>query len=227
MFHLRHATVEDAEALRLVIEASLGDVVDVARLTDLLAQGRQTLVVYEALSGQIVGFCDGFRTQDAEGKGRWEVDLIGVHPSWQGRGLARRLLAEQLKIALASNVQQARALIAEQNSASQKAFRAQGFIPDAERVVLCLLSGYALEWQALARVVPVTTLTYTGNWLETISMDRLAQALMDAPKTQDNMLVGAVIPESALVTHVHLQDLLQVLGQYQWWRYAWSVEAKD
>jgi ribosomal protein S18 acetylase RimI-like enzyme len=75
----------------------------------------------------VVGFVDSFTTLSAEGVRRLEVDLLGVLPEQQGRGIARRLVTEAVKAASQYNVDQVRALVRDSNAASQPCFAACGF----------------------------------------------------------------------------------------------------
>ena len=84
-----------------------------------------------ALAGEeVVGFTIAFVAHSLHGS-RWEIDLLAVHPRWQGRGLGRRLIRAAAAHG-ATLARRARALVADDNGASARAFAAVGFRRAAE-----------------------------------------------------------------------------------------------
>lgn len=74
---------------------------------------------------RVVGFVIAFPTHGLSG-GRWEIDVLAVHPDHSGRGLGTRLI----RTAAAHGVgvaRQARAVVATDNPASARAFTRAGF----------------------------------------------------------------------------------------------------
>ena len=97
-----------------------------------------------ALAGGLaVGFVIAFPTAGLSGP-RWEIDLLGVLPTWRGRGLATRLIrvASTLGMEMA---RQARAVVAVDNPASSRAFARAGFRlePETCRLLIYRPSGLA------------------------------------------------------------------------------------
>jgi len=95
------------------------------------------IVALEAASGQyawvaeqegrIVGFVSAFCTHSLA-LDRYEIDELAVLPTWQGQGLGTRLVEAALRgRTTCPGAQQARALIAARNKASQRAFAKNGF----------------------------------------------------------------------------------------------------
>jgi GNAT superfamily N-acetyltransferase len=77
--------------------------------------------------GQVVGFIIGFLTQGLQGS-CWEIDLLAVLPAWRGHGLATRLIRAASAYG-ARLAPRARAVTADDNSASRRAFTRAGFFP--------------------------------------------------------------------------------------------------
>lgn len=75
---------------------------------------------------QVVGFVSCFETQSLAGH-RWEVDELAVRPTYQGRGLGTRLVAAAIERGGELGLPQARAVVAEANAASQRAFEKAAF----------------------------------------------------------------------------------------------------
>jgi len=76
-------------------------------------------------NGNVVGFVTAFPVSSLEGIW-WEIDLLAVHPDWQGRGLGRQLI----RAAAAGGeglVNRSRAVVATGNRRSTRAFTHAGF----------------------------------------------------------------------------------------------------
>lgn len=78
------------------------------------------------LDEAFVGFTSLLRVNTLHYKGIW-VDLIGVDPLYQKRGIARLLLSKAIAYARTEGVELMSGLIAKNNTASLKAFTAQSF----------------------------------------------------------------------------------------------------
>ena len=92
--------------------------------------------------GNIAGFVIAFPVSSLQGVW-WEIDLLAVHPSWQGQGLGRQLI----RVSAAAGVGiagQARAVVAADNARSMRAFTHAGFqaSPSAGWLLLRQLEGY-------------------------------------------------------------------------------------
>jgi ribosomal protein S18 acetylase RimI-like enzyme len=118
--------------------------------------------------GEVIGFAIAFGTGSLSGP-RWELDLLAVHPRWQGRGLAARLIqaAATGGCGIAS---QARAVIATDNSASLHAFSRAGFQPAPETCMLLIYRPKAAGLRptpvAAVRVREAANPADAATWLE-------------------------------------------------------------
>jgi len=73
----------------------------------------------------VAGFAIGFPVAGLHGSW-WEVDLLAVHPDWRGRRLGHRLIEAAMAHG-AGVARKARALVADDNGASEQAFLRAGF----------------------------------------------------------------------------------------------------
>ncbi|MCL7452209.1 MAG: GNAT family N-acetyltransferase [Anaerolineae bacterium] len=123
-------SLDDAEGLLMVEAATFNESpYSPDEVRGMLTAGRQR--AWLALGeGQVVGFVIGFVTHGLRGR-CWEIDLLAVLPAWRGHGLATRLI----RAASAHGARlapRARAVIADDNSASRHAFERAGFRPAPE-----------------------------------------------------------------------------------------------
>lgn len=118
----------------------------------------------------VIGFVDGFMTMDIDGVSRWEVDLLGVHPNARGKGIAAQLIASLCERGAEQGAGYARAVVRHDNVGAQKAFTRAGFKTDGHDCRLCVASPNAthvdLNVDDGAYLLPVSTLTYQGVWIE-------------------------------------------------------------
>ncbi len=171
--------------------------------------------------GRLVGFVDGFLTLQLDGKRRWELDLIGVDPAYQRRGIARQLLMTNTLAGQALGAEVARGLVATRNIGSQRTFSACGYTlnPQVCRLYVCA-ADISLPFAGAEghHLIPVHTFNYRGVWVEgRLSPDNFALALK-ARQRHGLDLVGAVIPlhETAAMTFVE-QVGFDLIGDYQFW----------
>lgn len=213
---LRNASIQDAADLARIIELALGDIVDTAHIEAVLADSTRVSIVGES-EGHVAGFVHGFLTQSLEGLHRWELDLLAVAPEMRGKGLGRALVEACTCAGWRLNAWMARALIAVDNFASQRAFAAAGY--DCQALVhgLFVAHGSARNLHGAQpenpQFIAVRTLTYEGIWLEgALAHDLVSAALAIAP------LAGAVIPMNDDVRRTLLVNSgFRLIGEYQWW----------
>ena len=173
--------------------------------------------------GDIVGFVSCFITRDEQDCGRFELDLLGVAPAWQGRGIGAQLVDTSLQAARESSATTIRALVRCDNMPMQRICARSGltrseqayqlWVNQANQPAGSRASTYA------ARIIAVDTLTYGGYWLE----GELSQSAIDTARTMlwvypDGSNIGAVVPEQDRGAI----DLLRAnsfdrFGAFHWW----------
>ncbi len=172
---------------------------------------------------QVVGFVSNFITRDARGGRRLELDLLGVSPAWQGRGIGARLVGRSLQLARESEATTVRALVRCDNVAMQRICSRQGFERSVQASQLWISQARKPAAKArgmtAARIIAVETLTYSGYWLE----GELSQGAIDDARRllrahPERSLIGAVVPESDRIRI----DLLRAnsfapMGDFHWW----------
>lgn len=213
---LRNASIQDAAALVRIVERSLGDKIDIVHIQSVLTDPSRISIVGES-GGEVVGFAYGFLTRALDGTLRWELDLLAVTPEVQGKGLGRVLIEACTNEGWHLNAQLARALIAVDNFASQRAFATVGYRCEAIVQGLFLIDGCAgnlhLAQPDHPQIVPVRTLTYEGVWLEGVLTHELVNAALATAR-----LAGAVIPMNDKECRALLVNCgFRLIGEYQWW----------
>lgn len=187
------------------------------RIARVSLETNHTTVIAEA-DNTVIGFVDGFTTISRDGVLRWEIDLLGVHPDHRGRGVAQALIAASVEAGRQTGATQTRALVQIDNAASLTAFRRCGFAPD-EAIRELFVSGENRQDRPIAppgaHLISVTTLTYSGVWVE----GRLSfQALRCAQAARTRFgwdVAGAVIPEGMVAAQ---QAGYDGVGRYRWLR---------
>jgi ribosomal protein S18 acetylase RimI-like enzyme len=118
---------------------------------------------------RIAGFVDSFPTADIDGRLRWEIDLLAVHPDFQGQKIGQRLIEVATQAGRDAGVRYARALIQIENIASQGAFRRCGYATNGQVYRLMISSerqAGAVQAPNSTVLIPVVTMNYSGLWLE-------------------------------------------------------------
>ncbi|MDE2777341.1 MAG: GNAT family N-acetyltransferase [Chloroflexota bacterium] len=217
---IRRSFAEDAYAIARIAEATAVASIDAAspRVRKIL-DGKRTAVA--TVCGAICGFVDGFFTADQNGARRFELDLLAVAPTAQGRGIGGKLVAASLAAAEDGGARLCRALVRRENATMRKLCQLHGFHRSADSHALYLRDAQpAAAWprQHVSHLLPVDTLGYAGIWIE----GHLSQAAVDAAARLASIggasLVGAVIPgvdvESAALLAA---NSFRIVGQYHWW----------
>ena len=120
-----NGSLADAEGLLAVEKATFDESpYSAADVQAMLAEGPQQAWLASD-GGKVAGFVIGFPVHGLHAAW-WEVDLLAVHPEWRGRRLGHRLIAETMVYG-AGICRKGRALVADDNNASQQAFLRAGF----------------------------------------------------------------------------------------------------
>jgi len=122
-------SLRDAEGLLAVDRGTFAESpYNADEVIHLLTRGEQRawLAIVE---GEVTGFVTAFPTHTLYGR-NWEVDLVAVQPASQGQGIATELIKAAVEGTGGRSLDMARAVVATDNLASQRAFTKAGFTPD-------------------------------------------------------------------------------------------------
>ncbi len=123
-------SLADAEGLLAVERATFDESpYDARQVRDMLTAGPQRAWLAVG-DGRVVGFVIAFPASGLRGRW-WEIDLLAVLPDWQGRGVATALVRTAAR-AGAAVADRARAVVADDNQPSLRAFVRAGFRIGAE-----------------------------------------------------------------------------------------------
>lgn len=220
----RQATLEDAQAIAALKQVVWSNAsTDVATILNAL----QTPTHHTHLAiadGQIAGFVSCFMTESAQGKKRWEIDLLAVHPDFRRRGLATKLVEEAVLIGERELYDFARALIQVDNVKSQRTFAENKFITDGQIQTLFVSAKTLSSKQNVAskavhaHLVVVNTLDYRGVWLEEpLSTEAFAKARITCHE-KNSSLVGAIIADDDSETCNYAQaNQYNPVGKFHRW----------
>jgi ribosomal protein S18 acetylase RimI-like enzyme len=219
---MRQAVQADTPTLaQLIRETGLDDTPDIEWIARVIGSTTRATLLETADDGAPIGFVDAFMTVSAEGVPRWEVDLIGVHPGYRGRGVAQRLIAASVEAGRGQGAQGLRALIHVDNGASAGAFRRVGFVPVISAHELYVsdtpLDTTPTTLACPAHLIPVCTLTYSGVWIEN---DHSPQSLRSALAIRAKygwFIAGVLLP-----TGSPKPEAFARVGEYRWWTLYWQ-----
>ncbi|HLV34677.1 MAG TPA: GNAT family N-acetyltransferase [Spirillospora sp.] len=195
--------------------------VDTCQIERALQRPDHVSYVALTVTGAVAGFVDAFPTRSVDGRLRWEVDLLAVHPDYQGQKLGQRLVAAVTDAGFGAGMMLARALVQIDNHACQGALRRCGYATDGQVYQLIISTAQADTLDSVpdgTHLIEVETMNYNGLWLE----GTITTASLRAGQTERTRrgcdLVGALIP----VEQADLLAAAQALGytpveQFQWW----------
>ncbi len=232
MLDIRLANPDDAQAIHLILQETWGDslLFDVF-MDQISSPEHQVFVAVDG--GEIAGFLSAFLVRSPVP--RWEIDLIIVRSTSQGKGIGTSLIEEALTYGSHLGVQWAKASIRIDNYASQRAFSKTGFTRDAQVGSLFLWNPSAcqptLNVPETVHFIPVDTLTYRGLWIEGFIESQLPlkrqhdviRAAQNQAFHEHRLNTGLFIPESLKQTIA--PDLLADAshhGQYHRWEHAFK-----
>lgn len=216
---IRVATEGDAPAIAAINNAVFPKAETTAEHVAAVLRTNHRATQVATVGNQVVGFVDGFATPRDKGA-VWNVDLLAVHPDFHGNRLGRLLIARNFAAGL-HRTPTARALIHVDNLASQRAFLACGFTVQSA-VCTLVVKPIAHPPKAVTlcpphgvKLLPITTLNYSGSWVEPAQAGQKAAAVT---LCTERSMMGIVIP----MTHQHyLASALRAdfvsIGPYQWW----------
>jgi ribosomal protein S18 acetylase RimI-like enzyme len=176
-----------------------------------------------ALAGsEVVGFIIAFATAGLS-RPCWELDLLAIHPHWQGRGLATALI-RAASAGSPGGLLRARAVVATDNGASARAFTRAGFQPAPE---ICTLLVYRPQEAGLRpRPIPIasireaTRLQEASRWFD--DLPRVARPSL-APDSDSDQVVNAYSPTLLLAEldgqpagHAELIEVQTLLYRGAW-----------
>ena len=218
---IRRSRFDDADAIATIAAESLSAAVDPAapRVRRILSEGRALV----ATAGEsVLGFADAFITTDATGICRLELDLLAVAPGAERNGIGSALVAQSMASAAPARPSLVRALVRTTNLGMQRLCQRAGFQRSASAFALYIAASLpASAYQKAdhgARVIPVSTLTYAGVWLEgslNQAAINLASAMLSRTEAQ---LAGAVVPLCDSKTAALLDfNRFTPTGHYYWW----------
>ena len=219
MSQIRHATINDAPGIARVMRTSgLDDTPDLQRIARVIPT-HCTLVAIE--DREITGFVDAFATTTANRIIRWEIDLLGVHPARQGRGIARQLVNSALEEGVLFGAQQTRALIRSDNLPSQRTFAWCNFKPQSIPFNLYVGSpqgGPIQNMSPALHLISICTLTYSGIWIEgkmPSSAFQIARAILNR---YGWTVAGTLIPADGTETmRIAARAGYRLIGEFDWW----------
>ena len=222
MTSIRPAQTSDAAGIAVVqVKVWPDEHADIQRIANVIEDTDHMTHVAEK-DGHIVGFVDGFITRSEAGRLRWEVDLLAVHPDFQQRGIAKRMIRASGQSGREFGVILSRTLIHVDNRGSMKAFAGCGYHVQGEQCGLFISSSdnplLQQETEANSYLVSVRTMKYYGLWVE----GKLSEAgfkVANAVRVQHNLdLAGVVIPgREAAAVRAACSTGYQYIGQYQYW----------
>ena len=219
---IRQARPDDIPGIAVVVR----QVWDQALLPDVCVsqiQQKNSALWVAAIDERVVGFVSAFVTVGADGLRRWEVDLLAVLAESRGQRLGQRLVDLICRDA-PRDVAMARAIIHEDNRASQITFERAGFAKNGRRYAFLLWppdSDGVPVYEGAVNLIPVDTVTYRGLWIE--GLDEVDSQAQRQAVTAARTLVGrggrsnagALVPEDEARLDDSVRQAAERVGVYQ------------
>ena len=168
----------------------------------------------------VVGFVDGFLTKDIGKVSRAELDLLAVHPDYQGQGIGKQLILMFTQSSAIQSADYIRTLIRFDNTPMQHAISQYGYMSDTKPHTLYIGVSQAdeVDLPEHSHTVAVSTFTYSGVWLEGNISEK---AIYHAQNQRDEKaleIVGTVVDKAAIETISLLQQhQFEAVNDYHWW----------
>ena len=232
MLDIRLANPDDAEAIHLILQETWGESLLFDVFMDHISSPEYQVFIATD-DGEVAGFLSAFLVPSPVP--RWEIDLIIVRSTSQGKGIGTSLIEEALTYGSHLEVHCAAASIRIDNYPSQRAFSKTGFETNAQVRSLFLWDPLVCESTPdvpeTVHLIPVNTLLYRGLWIEGFIASQLPlkkqynviRAAQSRTYHEDRMNTGMFISDSLKETIT--QDLLTSAtnhGQYHRWQYAFK-----
>lgn len=232
MLGIRLAQPDDAEAIHRILQETWEESLLFDVFADHISSPEHQVFVAVA-ADEVVGFLSAFLVSSTVP--RWEIDLIIVRSTTQGRGIGTSLIKKALTYGSNLGAYCAAASIRVDNYASQRAFVKAGFTTDAQARSLFLWGPLTCEFATdvpdTVHLIPVDTLTYRGLWIDGFVESQLSS------KEQHNVIrkarsylfhenrsnTGISIPDN--LKHTIVPDILTTAtnhGQYHRWQYVYK-----
>jgi RimJ/RimL family protein N-acetyltransferase len=229
---IRLARSDDAEAIHLILQETWGESLLFDVFTDHISSPEHQVFV-AVNGGEIAGFLSAFLVSPPTP--RWEIDLIIVRSTSQGKGIGTSLIEEALTYGSHLGVHCAAASIRIDNYPSQRAFSKAGFETNTQVRSLFLWDPLVCESTPdvpeTVHLIPVNTLTYCGLWIDGFIESQLpvkeqhdvVRAAQNRAFHENRLNIGLFIPESFKQNIA--PDLLTSAtnhGQYHRWQYVFK-----
>ncbi len=227
MLDIRLAHTDDGDAINRILQETWGESLLYDVFVDHISSLEHQIFVADK-AGEVTGFLSAFLL--SKPIPQWEIDLIVVHPTSQGKGIGTSLIEEALSYGSNLGAYCSKASIRVDNHASQRVFCKAGFTTDAQEHSLLLWDSFACESATqvpeTVRLMPVDTLTYRGLWIEgffvsqlsLMEQHRVIRAAQSRIFHESRINTGMMIPDSLKQTVA--PDLLVSAtdhGKYHHW----------
>jgi ribosomal protein S18 acetylase RimI-like enzyme len=191
---LRAKTAHAAQMASIIAEVWPDQVPEEAYLARVLQSPETCCIAALDAAHRAVGFCAAFMTSDSGGEPRWEVDLLAVLPESRGTGLAHKLVDRALEFGIEAGAHSARAVVRIGNTPAERTFRRAGFTSQGgERRLVISSRGEVTPQSDLPEgVIPVSTLTYSGLWVEGEKTPEIFRAAQGYARQHGLQTVGAL-----------------------------------
>ncbi len=195
-----------------------------AQVLGALQQADHAAFIAVTDDNRVAGFVDSLATADIDGRIRWEIDLLAVHPDFQGQKIGQQLIAAATQAGRDAGIAHARALVQVENHASQGAFRHCGYVTDRQGYRLMISSDRqagAVQAPNSAVLIPVVTMNYSGLWLE----GAITPAYLEAGKIECTRrgldLEGTLIRDTDSAPRSAADRAgYRFIEAFQWWTHA-------
>lgn len=216
---IRKANITDADRIAQIIIATFDEPAFIPQIETCIQNDNFSTYIVE-VDDIVVGFVFGFITTSMIGQKRRELDLLAVHPDYQGQGAGTALI--QRFISDDTPASEIRALIAVGNFRMEKALTRLGFTSEDQICALYITSESntnSVFFPTQSHSIPVITMTYNGIWLEGLINDQAIQAAL-SHKNAPSDIIGAVIPISDETGIQALKTAsFDLVKQYRRWHY--------